>query len=70
MSSAAAPPISILLPAYDAADTLPACLRSVARQTERRWECVVADDGSRDATLAVAGGAAPPPPPPPRPPNP
>ncbi|HEY8515610.1 MAG TPA: glycosyltransferase family 2 protein [Candidatus Binatia bacterium] len=53
-----APLISILLPAYDAAGTLPACLRSIARQTEQRWECVIADDGSRDATLALAREAA------------
>jgi glycosyltransferase involved in cell wall biosynthesis len=46
------PLVSILIPARDAAATLPACLRSVARQTETRWECVVVDDGSRDATLA------------------
>jgi glycosyltransferase involved in cell wall biosynthesis len=48
------PLVSILLPAFDAVGTLPACLRSVARQRERRWECVVVDDGSRDATLACA----------------
>jgi glycosyltransferase involved in cell wall biosynthesis len=52
------PLISVLLPAFDAANTLPACLRSIARQTETRWECIVADDGSRDATRAVALGAA------------
>jgi glycosyltransferase involved in cell wall biosynthesis len=48
------PEISILLPAYDAEATLGACLRSIVRQTETRWECVVIDDGSRDATGAVA----------------
>jgi glycosyltransferase involved in cell wall biosynthesis len=52
------PLISVLLPAHDAAATLPACLRSIARQTESRWECVVADDGSRDDTLAIARAAA------------
>ncbi len=48
------PEVSILLPAFDAAATLPACLASIARQTERRWECVVVDDGSRDDTRACA----------------
>ena len=48
------PVVSILLPAFDADATLAACLRSVERQTERRWECVVVDDGSRDGTLACA----------------
>jgi glycosyltransferase involved in cell wall biosynthesis len=50
--------VSILLPARDAARTLPACLRSLGRQTETRWECVLVDDGSRDATLAIAESAA------------
>jgi glycosyltransferase involved in cell wall biosynthesis len=48
------PLVSILLPAWNAADTLPACLRSIQRQTERRWECVLVDDGSTDGTLACA----------------
>ena len=46
--------VSILLPAFDAEETLPACLRSIERQTERAWECVVVDDGSRDGTRACA----------------
>jgi glycosyltransferase involved in cell wall biosynthesis len=44
------PLVSILLPAFNAAATLPACLRSIQRQSERRWECVIVDDGSSDAT--------------------
>ena len=48
------PAVSILLPAYDAEATLPACLASVLRQSEPRWECVVVDDGSRDHTEDVA----------------
>jgi len=47
--------ISILLPAYGAEATLAAALRSIERQTETRWECVVVDDGSRDQTAAIAG---------------
>ena len=52
------PLVSVLLPAWNAAATLPACLASLARQTEMGWECVLADDGSDDATLAVARDVA------------
>jgi glycosyltransferase involved in cell wall biosynthesis len=48
------PEVSILLPAFDAAATLEVSLRSVARQSEARWECIVVDDGSADGTRAVA----------------
>jgi len=50
-----APPlVSVLLPVRDAEATLPACLRSVARQRETDLECVVVDDGSRDGSRAAA----------------
>lgn len=52
------PAISILMPAFDAAATLDACLRSIVRQTERDWECVLVDDGSGDDTLARARACA------------
>jgi len=45
--------VSILLPVFDAAKTLPACLASVARQTERDFECLVVDDGSTDGTRDI-----------------
>ncbi len=48
------PAISILLPAFNAAATLDACVRSIARQRECDWECVLVDDGSSDDTLARA----------------
>ena len=51
------PLVSILLPAWQADGTLPACLRSITRQTDPRWECVVVDDGSTDATAAIAQAA-------------
>ncbi|MEP7052159.1 MAG: glycosyltransferase [Pseudomonadota bacterium] len=50
--------VSVLLPAFNAAHTLSAALRSVQRQTERNWQCVVVDDGSSDRTLEVARAAA------------
>jgi glycosyltransferase involved in cell wall biosynthesis len=48
------PQVSVLLPVYDGADTLAGCLRSLQRQRETRWECVLVDDGSRDATRDIA----------------
>lgn len=47
------PRVSILLPAFNAASTLGAALRSIRRQTYADWECVVVDDGSRDTTAAI-----------------
>ena len=52
------PLVSILLPAFEAAATLPACLASIRRQTLADWECVIVDDGSGDTTLQVARAAA------------
>jgi glycosyltransferase involved in cell wall biosynthesis len=48
----------VLLPVRDAQATLGTALRSVARQRERRFECIAVDDGSRDASLAIARGFA------------
>ncbi|MFP6663177.1 MAG: glycosyltransferase family 2 protein [Deltaproteobacteria bacterium] len=48
------PQVSVLLPAFEAADTLGACLESIRRQTLRAFECIVVDDGSRDRTAAIA----------------
>lgn len=45
--------IAILVPARDAARTLPACLSSIARQTDPDFRCLVVDDGSVDETAAV-----------------
>ena len=52
------PEVSILLPAFNAEHTLGAALRSVQRQTLSNWQCVVVDDGSRDATGALARALA------------
>ena len=46
--------VSVLMPAFNAQATLGVALRSVQRQTERDWECVVVDDGSSDGSAAVA----------------
>ncbi len=54
MDVASHPLVSVLLPVWNAATTLAACLRSVQRQTEPRWQCVIVDDGSDDDSLAYA----------------
>ena len=50
------PDISVVVPVRDGAATLPALLDSLAAQTlePRRFEVVVADNASRDATARVA----------------
>lgn len=50
--------VSILLPVRDAGRTLAAALRSIRRQTFPDFQCVVVDDGSRDASLDLARGVA------------
>lgn len=53
-----APRVSILLPFRDAAVTLGAALDSLAAQTLTDWEGLLIDDGSTDASAAVARAAA------------
>lgn len=50
-----APPlISIIIPVYNAADTLGACLEAIYTSTYRDFECLVADDGSWDESPDIA----------------
>jgi glycosyltransferase involved in cell wall biosynthesis len=48
------PAISVVIPVCNGADTLHACLESVYRSAFSDFEVVVVDDGSVDATAAVA----------------
>jgi glycosyltransferase involved in cell wall biosynthesis len=45
--------ISVIVTTYNRADALGAVLRALSRQTEARFEVVVADDGSGPATTSV-----------------
>jgi glycosyltransferase involved in cell wall biosynthesis len=45
--------ISVIVTTYNREDALEAVLRSLARQTEKQFEVVVADDGSRPTTATV-----------------
>ena len=48
------PLVSVIMPVMNAARTLPAALRSILWQTHTDWELILIDDGSTDATLALA----------------
>lgn len=56
---APSPLVSVIVPAYNAAVTLPECLAALQRQDFPRsqYEIIVVDDGSTDATAAQAEAA-------------
>ena len=58
MTPGGGPLVTVVVPAFDAAATLPATLASVRVQTYSRLQILVVDDGSRDGTAAVADAAA------------
>lgn len=46
--------VSFIIPAFNAAHTLPPTLSCLQRQTVPNWEAIVVDDGSTDQTAKVA----------------
>jgi glycosyltransferase involved in cell wall biosynthesis len=48
--SSSVPKVSIIMPAYNRADTIRRAIKSAQAQTWRDWELVVVDDGSTDGT--------------------
>lgn len=55
------PALSVVIPAYNEADRLPATLDAVLAFLESRdysWEIIVADDGSDDATPTIAAAVS------------
>ena len=46
------PKFSIMMPCYNAMETLDASIGSIVAQTRRDWELLCIDDGSDDGTLA------------------
>ncbi len=47
------PLVSVIMPCYNATSTLPMALASLLAQTYENWECVLVDDGSTDAPVAI-----------------
>jgi teichuronic acid biosynthesis glycosyltransferase TuaG len=54
----AAPRITVVTPAWDAAATLGETAASVRAQTRTDWEMLIVDDGSTDGSRALADGLA------------
>ena len=50
------PPVSVIIPAYNAERWLPETLQSVAAQNVRDMEVIIVDDGSTDHTAAYVEG--------------
>ncbi len=46
--------ISIVVPVYNEADSLKACLESIAKQTKKAYEVIVVDNNSTDCTQDIA----------------
>ncbi|MBV9993710.1 MAG: glycosyltransferase [Caulobacteraceae bacterium] len=52
------PEISVVIPCYNAADTLGRALSSLAHQSWPAWEAIVVDDGSEDDSAGLAARRA------------
>lgn len=52
------PSVSIIVPVYNAHDTLHACIKSICSQTYRNIELILINDGSRDDSLSICQALA------------
>ena len=48
------PEVSVIMPAYQASDTIISSIKSVQCQTLKNWELIIVDDGSTDGTAKIA----------------
>jgi GT2 family glycosyltransferase len=49
------PTVSVIIPNWNGAEHIPTCLDSLRRQSFQDFEIIVADNGSRDGSLALLG---------------
>jgi cellulose synthase/poly-beta-1,6-N-acetylglucosamine synthase-like glycosyltransferase len=49
--------VSVIIPAYNAAEFVVECLESVFAQSYPHWEILVVDDGSKDNTREILDSA-------------
>lgn len=47
------PKVSIIIPVYNAEETIQRCIESVICQTEKNWELLLIDDGSHDGSRDI-----------------
>ncbi len=45
--------VSVMMPAYNAENTISVAIKSLQYQTYSNWECIIVNDGSSDRTLEI-----------------